>query len=388
MPWPNRIYMGKFKLENSDERQPISPAYATQMQIMINALNEIPVSGNKVSGSHGIGVLVSNSMMFQRFPTHAGYEDPQLSNFYGMAMPLLKRGVPVATVHMENLSNANTLKNIKVLIMSYANMKPLSESYHVALADWVKKGGVLMYYGRDNDPFQKVQEWWNTNGKEHEAPSEDLFEKMGLNARATSSGQFIKKEKGWVCISKQDPKELVLTPGADTEFINYVKKAFEVYAGKEPLIFKNNFVLKRGPYIVAAVMDENKNNNSLQIKGPVIDLFDPELPVSDVKEVLPGTQSFLLDITSIKTNRPKVLAAAARVNDEIVTGNSYAFIAKSPSNTMNAMRIRLPESPKAISAYKGSDSVEILSKTWDAKTQTLLLRLPNYSEGVRVSIKW
>ncbi|MCH5684728.1 hypothetical protein LWM68_10925 [Niabella sp. W65] len=88
MPWPNRIYLGKFKLEDRDERLPISPAYATQMQVMINALNEVPVSQNKVSGSHGIGVLVSNSMMFQRFPTHAGYEDPQLSNFYGLAMPL------------------------------------------------------------------------------------------------------------------------------------------------------------------------------------------------------------------------------------------------------------------------------------------------------------
>jgi hypothetical protein len=388
MPWPNRIYMGKFKLENSDERQPISPAYATQMQVMVNALNEIPVSTNQVNGSHGIGILVSNSMMFQRFPTHAGYEDPQLSNFYGMAMPLLKRGVPVATVHMENLSNANTLKNIKVLIMSYANMKPLSENYHAALVQWVKRGGVLMYYGRDNDPFQKVQEWWNTNGKKYGAPSEDLFKKMALGSTAISDGKFIKTGKGWVCINRQDPKGLVLTAGADAAFVNYVKKAFEMYAGEKQLLFKNNFILKRGAYIVAAVMDENKDNNSLQIKGPVIDLFDPGLPILDMKEVLPGTQAFLLDLSGIKTNRPKVLAAAARVNDEIVTGNSYTFMAKSPSSTINVMRIRLPKVPKAVSAHKGSDSVEILSKTWDAKTQTLLLRLSNYSEGVRVSIKW
>lgn len=161
-----------------------------------------------------------------------------------------------------------------------------------------------------------------------------------------------------------------------------------MYAGEKQLLFKNNFILKRGAYIVAAVMDENKDNNSLQIKGPVIDLFDPGLPILDMKEVLPGTQAFLLDLSGIKTNRPKVLAAAARVNDEIVTGNSYTFMAKSPSSTINVMRIRLPKVPKAVSAHKGSDSVEILSKTWDAKTQTLLLRLSNYSEGVRVSIKW
>jgi len=56
---------------------------------------------NKVSGSAGISVLMSNSLMFQRFPTHKGYEDPQLSNFYGQALPFLKRGVPVKTLHIE-----------------------------------------------------------------------------------------------------------------------------------------------------------------------------------------------------------------------------------------------------------------------------------------------
>ncbi|MBO9620791.1 MAG: hypothetical protein J7539_17340, partial [Niabella sp.] len=175
MPWPNRIYLGKFKLENDTTRYPISKEYATQMQIMVNTLNEMPASANKISGSKGIGVLVSNSMMFQRFPTHKGYEDPQLSNFYGMVMPLLKNGIPVETVHMENLENENTLKHIKVLVMSYANMKPLSANYHQALARWVRQGGVLLYYGRDNDPFQSVKEWWNSGGLNYKAPSEELF---------------------------------------------------------------------------------------------------------------------------------------------------------------------------------------------------------------------
>src|SRR5688572_16114320 len=118
MPWPPRIYRGRFRVEGSNERQPISKAYGTQMQVMVNSLNDIPAVSSTINGSKGIGVLLSNSMMFQRFPTHASYSDPQLSNFYGMVMPLLKRGIPVETVHIENLGNANTLKNIKVLVMS------------------------------------------------------------------------------------------------------------------------------------------------------------------------------------------------------------------------------------------------------------------------------
>src|SRR5690554_7706890 len=56
------------------------------------------------------------SLMFQSYPVHDGYEDPQLSNFYGQALPLFKRGVPVSTVHIENLSYSGTLEDVKVLI--------------------------------------------------------------------------------------------------------------------------------------------------------------------------------------------------------------------------------------------------------------------------------
>ena len=168
----------------------------------------MPLSSNKINGSKGIGVLVGNSMMFQRFPIHNSYEDPQLSDFYGMVMPLLKRGIPVQTVHMENLAFANTLKNIKVLVMSYANMKPQSQKVNEQLAAWVKQGGVLIYYGRDNDPFQKVKEWWNTNGKNYAAPSAHLFETMHINS--SENKMMYTYGKGKIFIEREDPKELVI----------------------------------------------------------------------------------------------------------------------------------------------------------------------------------
>ena len=142
MPWPERIYTRPFKVTSEAEEMLISKDYATQMQVMINSLNEVPVSENKVSGSHGIGVLMANSLMFQRFPVHKSYTDSLFSNFYGQTMPLIKRGIPVETVHIENLKYEESLKEIKVLVMSYANMKPLEEESHSYLADWVKNGGI------------------------------------------------------------------------------------------------------------------------------------------------------------------------------------------------------------------------------------------------------
>lgn len=134
-------------------------------------------------------------MMFQRFPTHKSYEDPQLSNFYGMALPLLERGVPVETVHMENLGTKDALKGVRVLIMSYSNMKPVSADVHKRLATWVKSGGVLIYYGRDDDPFQQVQEWWNSDGNQYKAPSAHLFESMSIDVKEGETKYTFGKER-------------------------------------------------------------------------------------------------------------------------------------------------------------------------------------------------
>lgn len=387
MPWPNRIYLGKFKVENSNDRQPIPPAYATQMQIMINALNEMPVSDNRIAGSPGVGVLVSNSMMFQRFPTHAGYDDPQLSNFYGMAMPLLKRGIPVETVHMENLSHPNTLKHIRLLIMSYANMKPLHEVYHRNLANWVKNGGILVYYGRDQDPFQNISEWWNTNGKKYTSPSMDLFEKLSLKPASAFDGSFSRSGKGWISVNRIDPKELVMITGSDSSFVSQIKMAFKDYLN-EKLIFKNNFLLERGRYIIAAVMDENEDKQPLHIKGPVINMFDPALPVLNSINVSPGTQAFLLNLAMIKDNRPQMLAAASRIYEEKVGNNVYSFVAKSPAHTINVMRLKLPRKPEMVKALSGNIAIPITKNSWDSATGTLLLELENRSEGVLITIQW
>jgi hypothetical protein len=387
MPWPNRIYKGKFAVEGEKEKQPISPAYATQMQIMVNSLNQMPLSTNTLNGSHGIGVLVANSMMFQRFPNHAGYDDPQLSNFYGLAVPLLKNGIPVETVHMENLANKNTLKNIKVLLMSYANMKPLAASYHQELAAWVKKGGILLYYGQDTDPFQGVKEWWNTGGNKYATPSQHLFSLLGIKEQAGKMKYNC--GRGKVYITRQDPKQLIMQAQGDTQFLKTVKQAYESDAHAGSLVSKNNFVLERGPFVIAAVLEESNSTAPLTLNGSFIDLFSPALPVVKQKVLNPGTQGYLYDLSKIKDRqKPQVLATAARVSDENITGKQYVFTAKSPAKTNNVMRILLPVKPSEITARTGVEALKFTSQQWDEESHTLLLAFENYSEGVNVKIAW
>lgn len=143
MPWPERIYEGLYrKSADSEERIRIPKDYSTMMHVMINTLHEMPVTDQRLNGSQGIGIVMANSLMFQSLPTHDGYEDPQFSNFFGQAMPLLKNGIPVKIVHLENVDYKKTLADIRVLLLSYSNMKPMDPKAHKRLADWVKKGKI------------------------------------------------------------------------------------------------------------------------------------------------------------------------------------------------------------------------------------------------------
>jgi hypothetical protein len=386
MPWPDRIYEGSFRTSaNSDKKEQIPRFYSTQMQVMINTLNEMPLSKNKVSGSQGIGVLMANSLMFQRFPVHQGYEDPQLSNFYGQVLPLLKRGIPVKTVHIENVSFAQTLQDVKILIMSYANMKPMDSAAHDHLAQWVRNGGVLVYCGKDEDAFQHVREWWNTGPNKFEAPSTHLFMKVGLK-EPFNAGEY-NIGAGKVFIMRIDPKEFVLKKDNDSDFVNTIQKLYEAKAGA--LEFKNHFSLTRGPYEIISVVDENADRSPYTMRGKLIDLFDPEIPVLNEKQVKPGEQAFLYNIGSVKNpGAPQVLATAARVYDEKITGHAYSFVAKSPANTTNVMRILLPEKVEEIKVTDAGGKQLPAKTSWDASSKTCFLSFENSPEGVYVKLTW
>jgi hypothetical protein len=388
MPWPDRIYEGLYRTSaNSDKKERIPRFYSTQMQVMINTLNNMPLSENKVNGSQGIGVLMANSLMFQRFPTHNGYEDPQLSNFYGQALPLLKRGVPVKTVHLENVSLAKTWSDLKVLIMSYSNLKPMDQDAHSHIAEWVKNGGVLLYCGRDDDPFQSVQEWWNTGKNSFRTPSEHLFKALGL--KAPYAGGEYSYGKGKVRIMRNDPKEFVLSENGDADFVSAVKKLYEAKAGAGKLNFKNHFALTRGPYEIISVVNENADASPYSIKGKFIDLFDPEIPVLNEKQVQPGAQAFLYNIASVRNPKaPQVLATAARVYNEKSTKSDYSFVAKSPLNTTNVMRVLLPEKPRETKVTDASGNLVEAKSTWDELSKTCFLSFENNPEGVHVELSW
>lgn len=383
MPWPERVYDGLYRVSaDSEERTYIPRSFSTQMQVMVNSLNKMPLSDNKVSGSEGITVLMANSLMFQRVPVHKGYKDPQLSNFFGLALPFLKRGIPVRTAHLENLVHG-ALDDTKVLLMSYSNYKPLDADAHRHLAQWVKDGGTLVYSSRDADPFQAVMEWWNQNGNSYAAPSDHLFSLMGIPAKADEG--IYKYGKGTVMVARKDPKEYVLSEGADQDFVREVSALYEKAAKGKAIDLKNVFCLQRGMYDLVAVMSESVSEEPYRIEGSLIDLFDPELPVCNSKDISPGEQGYFINLDRVKKGKPQVLASGSRESDEVIASHSYTYLAKGPQRTTAVSRVWLPSRPTAVKV----NGTDVLDETaWDAHSQTYLLKYENDPDGVRVEFVW
>ena len=211
---------------------------------------------------------------------------------------------------------------------------------HSHIADWVKKGGVLIYSGTDNDPFQNVREWWNTNGHNYATPSAHLLSRWA--SCLAESGEY-SYGKGTVCVIRTDPKDYVLHEGGDKYFLYLAARMYEqerAKAGK--LEFKNNFYLQRGDYDLAAVLEESVSDEPFTVEGCLIDLFDPKITDIHSKRINPGEQALLLNVERVAgKKKPQVLASASREEQEERGKGWYSYVAKSPAETSNVSRVLL-----------------------------------------------
>lgn len=88
-------------------------------------------------------------------------------------------------------------------------------------------------------------------------------------------------------------------------------------------------------------------------KGKYIDLFDPQLPVLEIKEVSPGTQALLIDMDRVdKKKKSQVLASSCRIYDEKSTAHTYSFTGKAPVNTIRNDAYPITRTPKELHSHE------------------------------------
>lgn len=386
-PWPERIFGGTYpRSAKPENRKAIPPAYATELQTVMNALNDMKQERVEWDcGTGGIGVLVSDSLMFER--GEPAPSDTHMGHFYGLAMPLLKRGIPVTPVQLENVTVPNYLDGFKVLLLSYQGMKPLSADVHSELADWVGRGGVLVVCDDDSDPFNSVREWWNSGGRNYHTPREHLFEQLGYNKNVLRGGSESQQSewhfgKGGVIWTHENPVQFTRDSEGAGRLVSLVSHAAERAGMKWRE--SNYLLLQRGPYIIAAGLDESIPGAPKILKGRFINLFDPELRVQTSIRVEANGRFLLRDLDATDTRQPEVLESACRSLTISSDDKGISMVTEGVGETPAIVLLQAAKPPRSVTL----DKEPLKDFDYSAADHLLWVRFVNEARPRTLSIEF
>jgi hypothetical protein len=374
-----RDAVSAFYHDPTDEREYIPAAYATELQVVYNALADMDWPGDYewLRGQSGVGLAIADTLMYQR--GEPAPSDDDLSSFYGLALPLIKHGTALTLAQLERLDDAgaNYLDGIRVLLLTYEGMKPGKATIHEALAAWVRRGNALVLFG-NGDAYNGVREWWNQDGATYASPQEHLAEQLGLG-RAPAAGGY-RCGDGHVIVEPASPAALAHDAAGAGAVLARVKQARAALS--LPWSEGNALVLRRGPYVAAGGMDESVDAQPVVLPGRYVNLYDPRLSIVNDPAIAPDTRWLLCDLARF-TDRAAVIAAAGRVEDEVAVEHELSFRVSGMAQTTCAVRVFVPSMPASITLNGQAVVTE-----WEAETRTLLLTFANAPVGCRVQVKW
>lgn len=323
-PWPNRVMNVPFTADDHNGTCLIPDDYRQNLLTLFNLYRDMKRDDcGFLSGNTEAGILFSDTAMYQRvYPQGSGFE--QLSEaltfdaFYGMALPLVKHGMALRVVNLDNvLRISDYLFRYKTLVLSYEFMKPADKMMNLLLADWVRRGGTLMYVGDGSDTYHSIRSWWNSgeNGNTFRNPSEHLFEACDLG-RVPEEGLY-RVGRGHIYVFPVHPSHIAQDGTLCDDYLRIVDGAME--AAGTPWNRTPFFAMKRGPYVSYAVLDETDIAAPQQLQGQYVDLFSSELDVLRNPVLKVGSVGLLYDL-SYRESEPASLIAVSGRSDQLKVG--------------------------------------------------------------------
>ncbi len=398
-PWPWRIFLGAYPA-NDPNPTTIPNDYATTLTLVFNQLRDMdqpdvewldaaqingasdPRSVQTPGATEGIGVLLADSAMYQRAnPTSrdSAAQEPSdplrptaneinsLNDYLGLTLPLIKRGVPVDSPILDNIIRfPGYLDQYKVLVLSYDFQKPYSSGQHAVLADWVARGGALVFVDSRLDPYNQAKDWWNSSAHAFDTPGDHLLQLLGLKPDQPS-GKY-QYGKGVVFVERKRPSYFSRSEQAADEYRKLIANALESVGLK--MIERNYFLKRRGPYLLAATMTESNSDEPLKLKGQFVNLFDPELKLQTNVEIKTNERAWLLDLNRVTAPAPAALASSCRIEEIIETATEITIKAVSTSEIDAATLMKLRAQPKCVKI----DGKPLESFRWDAASDTLFFK--------------
>lgn len=430
-PWPNRVFKGRYPrkvglaegmipTEDMEGAKNIPDTYATFLASMIQTLGDM-TKGENETEKDAVGVFLADSCMYQRtYPDHVEQhgrkinlsgmedwmnhlifqkeEDRQLlmsmekmeyaykeccafPDWFGLTLPLLKYGLPIQPVYFDHMVRYDEyLKKYRYLILSYEFMKPESEEFHHKLVEWVKQGGTLFYIGKDFDPYNYLQEWWQKFSCD--TPAQHLFAEFGMDKEPANGCYRI--GEGNVLVWNEVPALLSVNEAIADKYRNWIREGLKM--GGYHWKMCNYLSVRRDPYIVIASMQESDMGSVYTKEGLFVDLYEDKYPVVERVLVEPGQEKLLFDLEKIKED-VRIIATAARIENMVCENGQLSIEAKAIDHIQVNMRIRLPGKPEDLCAHTESGKNMELQSVWDEKSRTVLLSYRSNNEKVYITGK-
>ena len=411
-PWPNRVFEDKYP-KGSPDAEAIPSDYATLLNNMFNTLGTIE---NGEEQGVKVGILTGDSQLYQREYPDCFFSDSKVEEtgtvlhesdklinqfknelfraekpdeelmlkymstnalpaFYSLALPILKYGIGVRPILLDNARRyPGYLDDYDVIIMSYEYMKPDYPDVNTSIANRVRQGAVLVYIGDGFDPFNRVNSWWN---EKYASPADHLFEMLEINPGEKG---IYNCGKGVVGVWKISPcvfgysKE---NAGSFREFFNEVtaRKGYKFE-------FSNNLSIVREPYIITAVMDESIDDSPVVLRGLFADMFTPDFKILTEKSVYPGENSMLCDLEKIENKDLCVIGTSSRINSMEQNGNRILINAHGAGNLAANIRLRVPS--EVVSAQIDNDNCRFV---YDELSKTVLLTYNSKAKPVNITLE-
>ncbi len=410
--WTNRSFMN------------VSPEYRSEQLNIHNALLEISGAEFKATaGTPGITYLLGDTLTWQS-PAKPQFGENAYDGFWGVAAPLVYDGIPLRTMAMELITKPEDLNNVSVLIVSYDNQKPLYEELNVAIAEWVKEGGTLLYLGGPDEYLTIPDAWWNDTGKGG-SPTANLLQHLGMGDTITAKtltggNKGLSWKGGNTAANADDFADGALSAGGDNFTYYYEGTGFEpllqtsdgkavgitfkaglgtvLMVGLSTTDYSDSaaaadlmrmlvakatettpydyvtsdaFIVERGDYTAVYSL-----NGSFKLSGTYVNIFSSDLEVV-IDPVIPeGEAALYRRIASTEElTLPTVVYSGGFVEEIIEESDSTTIRLYAAENAAIPIRIAAPKGfvPFDVTVTYGEE-IAPAEQIWDAATNSLIVK--------------
>jgi hypothetical protein len=171
----------------------------------------------------------------------------------------------------------------------------------------------------------------------HTTPHEHLFEQLGLKGSVSDTNRV---GKGLVIWMRENPASIAASADGESRLVSVVKHAAE----EVHLKWRETdyLLLRRGPYVIAAGLDESPANGLKELRGKFVNLFDSELRVQTEVTLRPSSRYLLLDLEKTRGRAASVLAAACKVIEGKGLNGGQSFFVEGVGDTPAVVLLRVP----------------------------------------------